>query len=398
MEIQSTVTADQLFSTIFQSSVNVDYVVNAALTRGIDLYQNGDYEGSVAEFKRVAALAPNSENAVKAYNFAGSAYLRLDKTDDAVNAYKAAIRLSPSDDTLHVTLGNVYMDQSRYTEAETEYQTAVRLNSQNITNWYSLGQAYLAAGKYDDAENAFTKITQFSPDNYSGYYGLGQVNYKRGEYAEAIEQFEKTLEMKRDFNYAYVDLGYAYADMGDIDGARQQLKVLNGLDETSSAGLLSEYIYRNSSPELLAGFTTGGFNVALGPGTSLSTLDSSLSSPASSKYFTMDFIFSKDMDMASVQNPYNWQINRAPYGKPGGAYNWGLPVSSTETQISLYPMSVVYYPDKLTAEVTFQINQNASANGTIDPSHIIFKCAAKDAYGNAMDESADEFGGFSAIV
>jgi tetratricopeptide (TPR) repeat protein len=397
MSIQSGVTAFELFSTIFQSSINVDSVVTAAMSRGIELYQKEDYAGSITEFKRVAALAPNSDNAVKAYNFSGSAYLRLDRTDDAINAYKSAIRLSPYDDTLHVTLGNVYFDQKRYAEAETEYQTSVRLNSQSATNWYSLGQAYLATEKYDDAEQAFTKITQLSPLSHSGHYGLGQVAYKRGDYDQAIKEFRNVLELKRDFTYAHVDLGYAYADKGDFDNAKQQIKILNNSD-TSQADLLSEYVYKVSPPELLAAYTTGGFDVSLGPGTAVSELDASLAVAGSSKYFTMNFIFSKDMDTASVRNPYNWQLGRAAYGAPGGAYNWGLATPSTDTPVLLYPASVLYDPDTLTAEVTFRVNQNTSANGTIDPSHIIFKFTGEDVYGNAMNPAADEYGGFSKIV
>jgi hypothetical protein len=44
------------------------------------------------------------------------------------------------------------------------------------------------------------------------------------------------------------------------------------------------------------------------------------------------------------------------------------------------------------------ISQNDAGNATIDPQHIVFKFAGKDAYGKAMDLSADQFSGFSSIV
>lgn len=368
------------------------------MTRGIDLYTNGNYEGAVTEFKRVAALSPVSDNAITAYNYSAMAYLKLGRTDDAIKTYKTAMRVSPTDDTLHLALGNIYYDQNNYDSAVKEYQAAVNLNSQDTTNWYSLGQALISTGNYDKAEDAFTKVKQIAPQDYSGYYGLGQVSYKQGDYEKAIGLFQKVLEIKHDFTAAHVDLGYAYADMGDFDKAKEQVKLLNGSDDQSSASLLDSYIYQKTPPKLFAAYTAGGFDVSLGPGTEVSTLAPSLSTGRASKTFTMDFIFSKSMDAASVQNPYNWQISRAAYGTPGGAYNWGLSVPSTEAQISLNPINVVYKADQLTAEVTFQIKQNSSADATIDPSHIIFKCAAKDAYGNAMDTSANEYGGFSAIV
>jgi len=38
----------------------------------------------------------------------------------------------------------------------------------------------------------------------------------------------------------------------------------------------------------------------------------------------MNIAFSKDMDVASVTNPYNWKISRATIRDNGGVYNYGL--------------------------------------------------------------------------
>jgi hypothetical protein len=70
----------------------------------------------------------------------------------------------------------------------------------------------------------------------------------------------------------------------------------------------------------------------------------------------------------------------------------------TEIEIRMFPTSVVYDPDSFTSQVTFQITQNSSANGTIDPSHIVFSFYGKDVYGNTMDPAADEYSGISRIV
>jgi hypothetical protein len=52
----------------------------------------------------------------------------------------------------------------------------------------------------------------------------------------------------------------------------------------------------------------------------------------------------------------------------------------------------------MTATVTFRLQQNAAADGTIDPSHIEFKFSGKDIYGNSMDENFDQFMGFSGVA
>lgn len=50
------------------------------------------------------------------------------------------------------------------------------------------------------------------------------------------------------------------------------------------------------------------------------------------------------------------------------------------------------------ATVTFTIAQNSAADGTIDPSHIIFKFGGEDIFGNKMDEDGDEYSPFTGIA
>ncbi|MHB9099297.1 MAG: tetratricopeptide repeat protein, partial [Syntrophales bacterium] len=151
-------------------------------------------------------------------------------------------------------------------------------------------------------------------------------------------------------------------------------------------------------PRLLAVNSTDGFNTALGRATNVSALNSSLATPGSSKLFSMSFAFSKDMDQASIMNPYNWLISRASIRESGGVYNGGLTPPKTEAAILPSPVAVAYNTATNTATIQFRISQNAQANATIDPAHIVFKFHGLDAYGKAMDQSADQYSGFSKIA
>jgi hypothetical protein len=104
------------------------------------------------------------------------------------------------------------------------------------------------------------------------------------------------------------------------------------------------------------------------------------------------------MDASKVRSLSNWSITRAYGITPGGDYNWGLPLASTEVTISSIPLSVLYDEDSQTAEVKFRVTQNASGDGTLDPSHLVFAFHGLDAYGKAMDAAADQYSGMSMIV
>lgn len=387
---------DQLFSILGNRLSSYSNLSGMALSRGIDLYQKGDYEGSVREFKRAIALDPYSENSLRAYDFTAQAFLKLNRTEDAERTYKEALRLFPNSDSIHLKLGNLYYSEGKYNEAETEYLKAVRLNPTS-ENLYSLGQLYLSTGRYNEAEDTFLKILRIESKNYGAIYSLGQAYARQGLYNEAVKRFEEAISIKRDFAYAYYDLGTIYADMGEFDSAERQAMILDTLNQGLAEDLRA-YIYKVRRPEISFVNTFSAFNMQKGPGTLVSSLDSSLTGPGVSKDFMIKVYFDKMMDRASVENIFSWSITRATGSKPGGAYNWGLPVPETEVSLNPFPKQVIYNSDEFSATVIFTLRQNSTGDGTIDPSHLVFKFSGKDAYGNSMNTDADEYIGLSIIV
>jgi hypothetical protein len=140
------------------------------------------------------------------------------------------------------------------------------------------------------------------------------------------------------------------------------------------------------------------FPFPMGKGTPLVALNSYLMNPGASRTVSIQIQFDKQMDRGSIENPVNWQIGRAIGQGPGQAYNFGLPMPTTEIDVQPIPDTVTWDPDNLTATVYFTVTQNAAASGTIDPSHIEFKFTGKDIYGLKMNPKFDQFTGFSGVV
>jgi hypothetical protein len=187
-----------------------------------------------------------------------------------------------------------------------------------------------------------------------------------------------------------------YADQKEFDKAQEMVSILSSIDQ-SLTFQLNSYIYQMKSPKIFAAYSTD-FTSAGGPGTAVSDLAPSLTEPNSSEQFTMHFIFSKEMDASTVASPAYWSITRADGRNRGGAYNWGLPSAPTEVNILPIPVRVAYNPNSQTADVIFRITQNASGDGTLDPSHLVFRFHGLDVYGDAMDPTADEYSSTSKIV
>jgi tetratricopeptide (TPR) repeat protein len=389
--------ANAVFSATTSTKSQIEYVATTALSRGLDEYTDGNYDKAINEFKTAISLSPYADNSLTAYEYMATAYEKQGNTSEAIKAYTQASGLFPTEDELHSKLGLIYFNQNDFASADAEYSKAVELDPTVASSVYSLGQVYIAEGRYADAETQFKKVTLIAPDDPSGYYALGQTYRKMGQYYEAEAQLNTAIEIDSSYSEAYLELGKTYADMKQFNKADEQLSMLSDLDPAMSVEL-QNYVTKFAAPKFVAAYSSNGFLTSSGSGTHVSGIYSDLSSPYSSRTFTMNFSFSKEMDATSVQNLANWRISRASGAETGGAYNWGLKVPSSELSISPIPMSVTYNSKTLTAQVTFRINQNSEGNGTLDPSHIMFKFSGKDTYGNSMSLSADQYSGISKIV
>jgi hypothetical protein len=155
-------------------------------------------------------------------------------------------------------------------------------------------------------------------------------------------------------------------------------------------------MYKVDPPKIMfASSFDSTFHYMMPSKTAVSSLDSYLANADTEKKFTMVFQFDKAMDRESVENPVNWKIGRSTSSQPGRIYNYGLSIPSTEIEVSPLPDNVYYDSESYEATVTFTIRQNATADGTIDPSHIEFKFTGSDIFGNKMDPKFDQFMGFS---
>lgn len=391
-------TINYLFASTFANTQgNLDSLAGTILGQGIDYFQDGEYEKAAKSFRQAAALSPYSDNAVDAYNYLGQAYIKLEKTDEAIKTYQEAISYYPTDDSFYLALGDIYLGKGMLEEAGDAYEAAVRINPNNAESQYSLGQAYLKAGELNKANERFAQVVRISPANASGYYGLGQAARASGDLNEAVSQLNKSIRVNKDFELAYLELGYACADMGDFSRAEDHLAVLKRNDSGYQTDL-ENYIAQVTQPGITAALSFDGFNTTLGPNTQVSRLSSSLTDANKSRLFSMTVTFSKDMDAASVVSSRNWTISRATIRNNGGVYNYGLPPLSSEASIPCNPAYVLFDDETNMATVYFRISQNQDADATMDPNHIVFKFSGVDAYGRAMDSAADEYSGFSGIA
>lgn len=389
--------AENLFVSSLAQQSRLDSISAQALNRGIDFYLKKDYEKAAFEFQKSINLSPNSSFSADTTQHLAQTYLKLDNTDKAIETYKRGIQINRDRDDLRSSLGNLYYAEDRFDEAVGQYKEAVRLNPSLSSNHYSLGQGLIKVDKLGEAENAFRQVLRLEPNSPHGNFGLGQTFSKMGDYDEAIEQFETALRKQKDYYDAYAEMGYAYTDKGDFQAAKEIVEYLEDKDEDLSE-TLQLYIDREEPPKILFNWGSATFRSKLGTNTPLSALDSYLETPGASKSFTLKFQFSKEMDRSSVENPLNWSIARTDSTNLAKTYNFGSTIAATEILPPPLPDYVLYDAETQTGTLGFTLTQNSTADGTIDPQHILFKFNGKDAEGIKIDPAYNEYTGFSGVA
>lgn len=381
--------SDAIFAGALAAQSQKATLAQYALQQAARYMQNSNNDAAIKEFKKALAFDPENDTA---HTYLGNIYLSQNKTKEAIKEFKESVRLQPLSVNALVNLGNAYVQDKNYVEAEKSLKKAARMDPLNPVPEYTLGHVYMNTDRLSEAEAQFKKAQAISPRDGNVYYSLGMLYNKQGRYEEAVKNLEKALSLKSKFPAANYELGVAYNALGEKDKAQQQLSILN----SSDYNLANDLKFVINKPKIVTMDTSksGGFSELLGPGTPLWALDPTLIVPDSSKEFSITFIFSEKMDIASVTNPLNWSITRAKGGE-GGYYNNSMPVSSKEVSIPKFPLSVTYNDLTQEATIKFRLNQNADGTATIDPKHLVFAFKGKDAAGRSMDSSADQYDGYA---
>lgn len=379
-----------------QQQYQLESLSNRALSKGIDLYTKKDYESAANEFQRAINLSPNSDYSVDATKYLAQSYLKLEEPEKAIEAYRNTLKRKHDRDDLQLELGNVLYAENRFEEAVQAYRSAVNIDPSS-KNQFSLAQGLMKTGKYEAARKTFNNVIRMEPHSAHGYLGLGQTYAKEGDYQRALELFERAVDKQSDYYEAYIEMGYAYADMGEIDKAQEMVEFLEGKDDDLSL-LLNGYINKVEPPKMVLAWGTSTFRYTKSLQTPLSVMDSYFETANASQSMNVKILFNKEMDRNSVENPLNWNISRAQGSGPMQTYNFGESIPDTEISLEPIPNFVLYDEESKTATVSFTVQQNSTADGTIDPSHIVFKFNGEDTEGIRIDAEHDEFSGFSGVA
>ncbi len=123
-------------------------------------------------------------------------------------------------------LGSIALDQQKPDEAIERLTQATNIERSDSDAWYLLGTAYIQTSKLDEAVDALTKAVLFVPDFTEAYGKLAQVYdlkgaraealYARGMMAYSLGQLQDAATQLQDAASASPTLADAYAGLGMV--------------------------------------------------------------------------------------------------------------------------------------------------------------------------------------
>ena len=116
-------------------------------------------------------------------------------------------------------LGKVLIKLNRNEEAVQAYQRAVYLKPDSIEALLSLGGLLQVAGQFDDALELFQKVVDLDPNHCSGWHNLGTTLLRVKRDAELLAAFRRALAIQPGSATGYCNMSLALARLGRLDEA-----------------------------------------------------------------------------------------------------------------------------------------------------------------------------------
>ncbi len=129
---------------------------------------------------------------------AATALLAQGKTDEAIQYFRRAQEVRPTDPISALNVASYDQQHGNYARAIQQYQRVLEytkspaLLSLVYTN---RGYAYSALQQDDRAKQDFEAALKQQPENAAAYQGLGLLAQKSGEWSEAAQAFENAIEI-----------------------------------------------------------------------------------------------------------------------------------------------------------------------------------------------------------
>ena len=177
--------------------------MNSVLGKAADYYNAKDYKNAIVEYSKINPPIYDTMIGI------ASSYQNLEDINAAIDYYKKALALKPTDSDVAYYIGALYADSEKYSDAEAYLNKALALNKNNTKASELLAQINTQNNatalndaiqlyeneKYDESLTLLNKVIAQDSQNAYAYYYRGMIYDAKQKPAEAINDFKKALTL-----------------------------------------------------------------------------------------------------------------------------------------------------------------------------------------------------------
>jgi serine/threonine protein kinase/lipoprotein NlpI len=180
--------------------------------RGFIRSLRGDWRGAVADYGTALRAAP-TDFAARLHR--GLAMIVLNRPNDAIADFTAAIEADPRRASPYINRGIVYKDMLGDLEsAVADFDKAIEADPLSAKAYINRGAAFEALGRPGDALADYDRAVELDPDDFIAVYNRGNQRLARGELADALTDFDRAIDLNPDHAQAWVNRGVIHKREG----------------------------------------------------------------------------------------------------------------------------------------------------------------------------------------
>ncbi|HEY4283488.1 MAG TPA: tetratricopeptide repeat protein [Chthoniobacterales bacterium] len=161
--------------------------------------QMKQWKDPIALFSRVLAVAGPVNIA---YDHLGAALYEQGRITEAVENFRAALRLNPQYPDAHNNLGAALFQLGQREQAFEQIREALRLDPNYARAYNNYGNALQETGRFEEAVNQYEQALRLKPDYWVAHNNLGVTLLKVGRKHDAVYHFREALHLRPDYAVA----------------------------------------------------------------------------------------------------------------------------------------------------------------------------------------------------
>ncbi len=179
------------------------------LLYAVSLQRDGDLREALQVYDALVSASGDADPDILAGR--GNVLADMDRFDDAVRDFDAALRISGQDGDIIYDRARALSDSGRLDDAIAGFESARAYLSDNPDLHNDLGNALALAGRNDEALRSYDQAIRLRPAFARAHYNRGVTYSRMGQFEEAAESFERCLRLRLDIPEAHYGRGVALA-------------------------------------------------------------------------------------------------------------------------------------------------------------------------------------------